>query len=254
MTLRTSSEAAAFSLRSPPALGALAAVLVLTACNGGVTEPPFLAETVTPVSPTVPEMATPTFVVTGIPASMGINDAVFDEFRVFTRQIDNAARTDDSRFFANRGIEYLTVCQERDTSLECTGQPVGTRLEGIYAFNSQTGDVLLMSRDAFATMLDDWWATALHEKSDDYGSGEPRVEGIARWDGNEALAVVSLIAETDHSVTQRQARIFRFIQIADGVWALHVERFLPTYDLVARWLSGTCAECYDYWERWEDSP
>jgi len=127
----------------------------------------------------------PTFVVTGIPSAVRFSDADFDGFRIFSQQIDDAARAGNSRFFANRGIEYLTVCQERDTSVECTGQPAGTRFEGIYAFDSLTGNVQLMKRDEFASMLDDWWATALQEESDANGTGAPRVLGIARWDGNE---------------------------------------------------------------------
>jgi hypothetical protein len=175
---------------------------------------------------------------------------------MFSQEIDDAARAGNSRFFANRGIEYVTVCQERDTSAECAGQPAGTRFEGIYAFDSSNessiGSVRLMPRDEFARMLDDWWATGLHEESDANGTGAPRVLGIARWDGNEALAVVSMIAQTHTDGTQRQARIFRFIRTDAGEWVLHVERFLPTFDLLAPWLSGNCIACYDYWEPWTD--
>ncbi len=201
-----------------------------------------------PPTRTTHPTSAPTFVVTGIPSAMPVTDAAFDEFRTFSRRIDAAARTGDSRFFANRGIEYLTVCQERDTTAECVGQPAGTRFEGIYDFDSLTGTVQMLQRDEFARMLDDWWDTALPAESDENGAGGPRVVGIARWDGFEALAVVSLIAETGTGI-QRQARIFRFILA--GEWVLHVERFLPASDLVTRWLSGTCAECYDYWEPWQ---
>jgi hypothetical protein len=220
------------------------AVLVLLAagCADEAVAPTHTA------SPTASSEPTPSFVVQGVPSALPISDADFADFRAFAAQIAEAVSARDSSFFTNRGIEYITLCEGYDTPPECRGQPAGTKYEGIYAFDETSDAVPILSRDNFAGMLDNWWASASSSASDEYATGEPRLLGLARWDGNEALAIVGLIV--DGSTVQRQLRIFRFIRIAGNEWALHVERRLPVTETMD-WLSGTCAGCYDYFEPWQ---
>src|SRR5450756_2664666 len=149
------------------------AVLVLLAagCADEAVAPTHTA------SPTASSEPTPSFVVQGVPSALPISDADFADFRAFAAQIAEAVSARDSSFFANRGIEYITLCEGYDTPPECRGQPAGTKYEGIYAFDETSDAVPILSRDNFAGMLDNWWASASSSASDEYATGEPRLLG-----------------------------------------------------------------------------
>jgi hypothetical protein len=99
-------------------------------------------------------------------------------------------------------------------------------------------------------MVSEWFTSALPDESDNQGDGAPRLFALAQSSEEELLAITSLIRDAGASAIERQCRVFRF-SLVDGNWALLGELFCYATVASEDWLSGSCAECYDYWEPWE---
>jgi len=250
----------ALSLLSSAALSAA----VLTACDGAVTEPPFLLQS----SPTPTEEATATAAPTptAVLASTVAPDTPttasgavdIDDFRTFATSIDGALTASDGAFFADRGVQMEMTCTGVEQLGPCVEQPAGTVLRGIpgVAWHSDASGI--SPPDKYVAMLQEWLATARPDLSDNYGDGAVRLFALAHSSGGDAdgefLAIATVIRYTGPATEiQRQARIFRFVRGKES-WALRGEILAAVSFTADDWLSGECSECYDYWERWEGTP
>ena len=240
-------------MRALPLLaGAALALLLAAAACDDATKPPFLPE----ASPTATEQATPTSVPdtpTPPPESGGLGG-----FRAFASLVGQALVDRDSSFFAERGLEDEMTCAGDEQLGPCVEQPVGTVLRGIPGAAWQSDAFSLFSPDEYAAMLDEWLDGAKPDQSDAYGDGTVMPYALARsgslGSGEEFLAIVTTILDTGPATeTQRQARIFRFA-FNEGAWSLTGEILAAVTFTAEPWLSGSCSECYDQWERWEGNP
>ena len=232
--------------------GASLALLLTAAACDDATKPPFLPE----ASPSPAATATPTSVPdtpTPPPGSGG-----FGGFRAFASLVGQALVDRDSSFFAERGLEDEMTCAGDEQLGPCVEQPVGTVLRGIPGAAWQSDAFSLFSPDEYAAMLDKWFDGAKPDRSDAYGDGTVMPYALARsgslGSGEEFLAIVTAILDTGPATeTQRQARIFRFA-FNEGAWSLTGEILAAVTFTAEPWLSGSCSECYDQWERWEGNP
>jgi len=181
--------------------------------------------------------------------SMGVASASFEAFRSFAVDVDTAIASEDAGFFATRGVEVEVICSGDEQLGQCTGQPAGTVIRGIpgYAWRSDAGG--LNSRADFEQLVSQWFQAAMPSESDIHGNGAPRLLALAQRADDEFIAIASLIRDTGAASIQRQCRAFRF-SLADNRWVLGGEIFCYATVATEDWLSGSCAECYDYWEPW----
>lgn len=244
--------------------GAALSAAVLTACDSGATEPPFLPET----SPTPAEEATsaPEATPAAVPTPTAIPGTLtpapesggLDGFRAFAARVESALAEGDASFFADRGLEDEMTCAGDEQLGPCVDQPAGTVLRGIPGALWQSDAFWLFSPNEYAAMLGDWLSGARADLADEYGDGGVRLFAIGQPAAGDAdqkfLAIMTAILDTGPaSETQRQARILRFL-LSDGVWRLNADIFAATGFTSKDWLSGKCRECYDRWERWEGTP
>lgn len=208
--------------------GAALLAAVLTACDGGVTEPPFLPET----SPTPAAIATPE-------ATATVATGDLEGFRVFAGQVEAALEGRDVDFFmAIAEMSSMTCPSEFEP--RCEGQPGGTVIEGIWHGRWRSEGTLLTSdsfRDEVTAYLDSLSHPTLYAVAllDRY------VGGII---GGPAFFAVA--ASSDDLLTT--TRVFEFVW-QDGNWRMPLVMEAPV--LAEEWLTGDCDDCYDDWERWE---
>ena len=223
-------------MRALPLLagGTTCAILVAgaVACDEA-TKPPFLPE------------ASPTAETGGL-----------DGFRAFAGQIDAALVEGDGSFFADRGEEIDMTCAGDEQLGPCAGQPAGTVLRGIPGTAWQSDAFALFPTDDYESLLEDWFAEAMLDQSDEFGDGAVKLFALAQLGGgnSEFLAITTAILNTGPATeVQRQARMLRFA-FEEGAWKLRGEILGAVSFTAEPWLSGNCAECYDQWERWEGTP
>jgi len=243
-------------VRALPLLaGASLTLLLAAAACDGATKAPFLPE----ASPTATAEATPTAVPTPAPTATATPaPGSMEDFRAFAALVGQALVDRDSLFFAERGLEDEMTCAGDEQLGPCVEQPVGTVLRGIPGAAWQSDAFSLFSPDEYAAMLDKWFDGAKPDRSDAYGDGTVMPYALARsgslGSGEEFLAIVTAILDTGPATeTQRQARIFRFA-FNEGAWSLTGEILAAVTFTAEPWLSGSCTDCYDQWERWEGNP
>ncbi len=241
--------------------GVTLSAAVLTACNGGATEPPFLPEE----SPTPTAAAQPTAEPTVVAMPTAVSETPtpppesggMDGFRAFAALIDAALAENDASFFAGRGVEDELVCTGEEVLSPCSAYPPGTILRGIpygiYASDASG----LAPPDEYEVMVESWFASARPDRNDEFGSGAPTLYALAHRMANPVaqeayLAIVTAIVLRE-GVDERQSRILAF-QVVEGRWRLIDETFAWPPHTRDQWLSGECTECYDHWERWEGTP
>jgi len=229
-------------------------ISAIAACSEEEEEPASSTSATVSFAPTQtaePQLtALPTAEPTLVPGTPSPN---FEAFRAFAAEIDAAVVAGDAAFFADRGVEVEITCRGDEQLGQCTNQPAGTVIRGIpgYAWRSDAGGV--NPRADFEEFVSDWFAAAIPDESDDRGGGAPRLFALAQSSEDEFLAIASLIRDTgSYPNIQRQCRVFRF-SFVDGNWVLRGEVFCYATLVSEDWLSGACAECYDYWEPWTDS-
>ena len=179
----------------------------------------------------------------------GSASAYFEAFRAFAAEIDAAIASGNAEFFAARGVEIEVTCKGDEQLGQCVNQPVGTILRGIPGGAWQSDAFGVSPRADYEQLVSQWFASALPNESDKYGDGAPRLIALAQWSDEEVLAIGSLIRDIgSQQGIQRQCRVFRFSLVGEN-WVLPGELFCYATATSDDWLSGTCAECYDYWER-----
>ena len=201
-------------------------------------------------TPQVSRSASPTPEPTRI---SGSPSADFEQFRAFAAEIDTAIASGSSAFFAARGIETEITCKGDEQLGQCTNQPAGTIIRGIPGGAWQSDAFALTPRADYEQLVSQWLASALPNESDKYGNGAPRLIALAQSSNEEMLAIASLIRDIgSQQGVQRQCRVFRF-SLVDGNWMLPGGLFCYATPASDDWVSGSCIECYDYWEPWEGS-
>ncbi len=241
----------------------LSVTVVLIACDGGASETPFLVETSpTPATePTLTPEPRPTAILTPrdtpeAPAPPS-ESAGREGFRAFAVLIEGALAESDGSFFAERGVEEEMTCAGDEQLGPCFGLPAGTVLTGIPGATAQSDAFALFTPSEYAAMLEDWFADARPDLSDEYGGGGLTLYALAHQPadggGEEAHQAVVTGIFTSGPDAFRQARILSF-QFLDEQWRFTRELFATVPQTAADWLSGECDLCYDQWERWEGAP
>lgn len=250
-------------------LGSVALILSVwgLACSGGDDDVATLSPTATPSATPVPTWLTataspyssPTPHATAAPVPTHTpgpttEDAAFQAFREFAREIEGAAITADGGFFAERGVEIEVTCTGDEQLGPCTGQASGTVIKGIPGVAWASDASGLTPRSEFADLIEQWFGGALSDESDSYAAGAPRLYALAsNSQSGEFLAMVTLIRDTGPATgIQRQTRVLRFSpvdQLED--WRFVGEIFAAGDFASAYWLYGPCEGCYDYWELWQ---
>ena len=231
--------------------GASLPLLVVAVACDDATRPPFqpsaAASATSEATPTAPATPTPT----AVPESGGT-----EGFRAFAAQVDAALAEGDASFFSDRGEEMEVTCQGDEQLGFCMGQPPGTIFRGIPGTAWQSDAFALFPTDDYESLLEDWFAEAMLDQSDEFGDGAVKLFALAQFGGEdgEFLAITTAILNTGPATeVQRQARMLRFA-FEEGAWKLRGEILGAVSFTAEPWLSGNCTDCYDQWERWEGNP
>jgi hypothetical protein len=227
----------------------VAFVILVAACSGEEETPNETSPSPTTATPSGTREAalTPSAEATPLTGSLS---ADFASFRAFAAEVDAAVSNGDAAFFANRGVEIEVVCRGDEQLGQCMNQPPGTVIRGIQGAAWQSDASALVPRAEYEQLVSEWFTSALPSESDSHGDGPPRLLGLAQSFEGEPYAITSLIRDAGASSIERQCRVFRF-SLVDGNWVLLGEYFCYATVTTEDWLSGKCAECYDYWEPWE---
>ena len=201
---------------------------VLTACDGGASEPPFLFET----SPTPTEEATRE----PPPESGGM-----DGFREFAWLLDDVVQSGNGSLLERQALPAIDYWSG-DAGF------IGAPRERV-----RTGFEYLMSE-------------TLVEESDEFGGGEVRLHALARraeepaYQENRYQAIISAIVPQSYPPREpyRNVTVYEFA-FRDGRWRLvtvfvNPHAGLSVYPFAGAWLRGECDICFDHWERWEGTP
>jgi hypothetical protein len=218
-------------------LGAALSAAVLAACDGGVTEPPFLPETSpTPAdeatfTPAATPTATPTPPETPTPPP---ESGDLDGFRAFAVQIEAAVESREADFFFQSPV----------ISSEHCGPPVcaePTTISGVL-YGGWDSEASPYPLDFVRASL----STYLNYGAELFAIAETHSERGAVMDGPAAFAIIRAPALETGTI-----EVLQFVH-DDGKWRLRMDLEAGTPEGVTNdWLSGDCDRCYDYWERWE---
>lgn len=207
-------------------LGAGLLAAVLTACDGGVTEPPFLLET----SPTPTAIATPQ-------ATATVATGDIESFRVFARQVEAALEGRDADFFMAIAETSSMTCPS-EFEPRCEGQPEGTVIEGIWHGRWRSEGSLQTPDEMVAALVSYLGSLA-----------DPSLHAIGLREGAGLVGELSFFAVVASSDEPEESTyVFEFVP-SGGAWRFASVMEAPV--LAEEWLSGDCDDCYDHWERWE---
>ncbi len=236
-----------------------AAVLVaisVSACgdDGGPTR--------TPSDFTPRESASPSARATAEPSDTPTLGDEFGEFREFAASIADAIVSSDTDFFLGRAFHEKVTCRGDESFGACSGQPAGTVRHGIPGSAFWSDAFYVFTPEEYATNLNRYFDAPVESAFDAYGSGALRLFGIAsELNSNGTVtvymaittAIVDIYPSTGYPIgsNEREAHVFLFNKMPDG-WAFHSEIAAGTLVTSETWLSGACAECYDYFELWEE--
>jgi hypothetical protein len=183
-------------------------------------------------------------------------------FRAFAVQIDAAVKEKNVQFFSGRArFEQVTCPPEPPGELvACADEPPGTVVQ-VLSDISYPFEGAGVSREQFESSLEQWFAGAKPDLSDQYGSGASALYALAsssapRMVGEGAHAIISGIVDwlPDLPPPAERAVLFLTWQFLDGRWQLTSYGSADRPEYIPDWLSGQCAKCYDHWERWEGNP
>jgi hypothetical protein len=182
----------------------------------------------------------------------------FDAFRAFADQIEAALERRDAAFFVERALPTELTCTGEELPLPCAGQPAGKTISGIPSRAWASDASSLLDPEEYALWLEDYFDTPLRDLSDEYGSGSLTLYALAhsQTEGKEVFrAITTSIVDryptgTPIGQTEREAHVFDFVFENDR-WQFVGETVALTSVTSPDWLSGSCAACYDHWERWE---
>jgi len=242
-------EAALLTPTTAP--GVLATVRAPTATVAN-TPSPTAMPTETPAPPLT---ATASPVPTGETGDM-------EGFRAFAVQIEAAVKEKNVQFFSGGArFEEVTCPPEPPAELvACADEPPGTVVQ-VLSDISYPFEGAGVSREQFESSLEQWFAGAKPDLSDQYGSGASALYALAsssapRMVGEGAHAIISGIVDwlPDLPPPAERAVLFLTWQFLDGRWQLTSYGSADRPEYIPDWLSGQCAKCYDHWERWEGNP
>jgi hypothetical protein len=183
-------------------------------------------------------------------------------FRAFAVQIDAAVKEKNVQFFSGRArFEQVTCPPEPPGELvACADEPPGTVVQ-VLSHISYPFEGAGVSREQFESSLEQWFAGARPDLSDQYGSGTPVLYALASspapgmvGEGDHAIVTGIVDWLPDLSGPPERLVLFLTWQFVDGRWELTSYGNAHPPEYIADWLSGQCAKCYDHWERWEGSP
>ena len=166
-------------------------------------------------------------------------------FRAFAPQIQAAVQSADADFFLDRAEISTTTCPN-EFEPRCDGQPEGATFDGIWlAYWRSEGSLLTVEqmRDELSGYLESLSTPELRALAFDSREGEG-----SHITGPTPVSYAVISGEGDPAET---TRIIEF-KFSEGEWrtrVLMVGGPLSEED----WLSGTCTDCYEEWERWEGS-
>jgi len=235
-----------FSLRLL-ALGFLVVTVVGVAACEDEAKPSASSETATSLATVTPTPAVP-------PEDL-------ESFRAFAAQIELAIRSDDVQFFVSRAVIQELTCTEQYGS--CADKPLGTVLTGIPYGLWATEMGAPVPPQEFSGILGSFLEGGRGDLADEYGSGAPslyalaeigsgaRLSSLYRPDERVFMALATAIVPlAGGAPPARRADALLFAK-QSGQWVFLGA--ISSGNLYASWLSGSCADCYDYWERWEGS-
>jgi len=209
----------------------LALPLAAAACDDA-TKPPFLPE-----------------------ASPSAETGGLDGFRAFAGQIGQAIRDADGRLFIERAQPTHIFCTGKEEEpYPCFPHAAGV-VEGIWSERWRTEFVNLVPPEDVASGFESFVSAAAAGESDRFGSGEAALYAIAS--GPEELtfgeSFYAILTAISGRPPGRSTIAYQFI-FRQGRWRLLGEVHAWDESLFVEWLNGTCADCYDQWERWEGTP
>jgi hypothetical protein len=221
---------------------------VLTACDGGVTEPPFLPE----MSPTPTDEAT---------ANATPVAADLQSFRDFVASAIAPAISDGDTeaLVAHARAQHLTCNGEGFAP--CEGEPEGTVLEGIYVTEWATDEVRIVPASEVAEDFAEILGRAPTAVTDEFGGARPALYALATesvgQEGGFLYYAIASAMQFKPPAMEDLVRVIRAYQFAIDTaspagWVM--TGVVRTDTLTHEWLSGKCGECYDHWERWEGTP
>jgi hypothetical protein len=171
----------------------------------------------------------------------GTPNSEFESFREFASQIQAAVRAQDANFFIDNAVLGSLECPNLLHG-DC-GFPYPTTIVGIRVGLWQSEGTVLPP-DEFKRTLGDYLASAprLHSLGAGYGDVGGAIGGPTY------LAILNTSAAPSETTV-----VLEFVNDG-GAWrfSLYLNARTPE-SFINGWTSGTCAECYDYWERWEGS-
>ena len=207
------------------------------------------------------ETAAPPLAATASPVPAGETGGM-EGFRAFAVQIDAAVKGKNVQFFSGRArFEQVTCPPDPPPELvACVDEPPGTVVQVLpqvsYPFEGAG-----VSREQFESELEQWFAGAKPDLSDQYGSSAPALYALASSSaagmvGERAHAIVTGIVDwlPDMPPPAERAVLFFTWQFLDDRWQLISYGSADRPEYIPDWLSGQCAKCYDHWERWEGNP
>jgi hypothetical protein len=183
------------------------------------------------------------------------------EFRAFATEIEEAIDSTNASFFLDRRIEFELTCQGGEALGQCSDLPGGTVIRGIPGSAWRSDAFYAFTVDEYRGNLERYFAAPITSAGDEYGGGGLRLFALAsKGVGGEATymaittAILDLVPSSNVTLDhpEREAHVFFFGETSAG-WGFSSEIAAGFRISAQDWLSGSCALCYDYFERWEGS-
>ena len=238
---------------------------ILAACGDddeGISDAPATS----PTGPNLRPSSTPAFAdaTVTVPATAtpeptpGDAPERFGGFREFAPVFMEALASGDTSFVVDRADRVSVTCEGIEQAGPCSGAGAGEVRSGIpgSAWRSDAGGIF--THEDYAMNLSRYREAALPDLADEYGTGALRLFALGsmlRRDGRTYEVITSSITNqypsTGYSVSEpfREAHVF-YLHHTGAEWRFDGETAAAASITAADWLSGTCTQCYDYWELW----
>lgn len=218
----------------------------------------------TPSSTTAP--STVTFTASPVPtvsvvSPVGSPPAEIQAFREFATEISAAIATKDTGFFTSRAQLTTMTCEGDEQLGPCSGHIAGEVISGIFGAAWQSDASAIFSIEDYTINLQRYFGGAVPGESDPYGSSTVRLYALAYSRGQDAptfwaiaTGILDVYPSTGYLIghSERESHAFRF-DFDGSEWMFVGEIVSGVSAVSAGWLSGTCSECYDYFELWPPS-
>jgi hypothetical protein len=183
----------------------------------------------------------------------GSEPAGFEAFREFAPLVIHAVLAADVAFFTDRADRVTIPCRGVDSLEPCSTH---TGIAG-YAWRSDAGGVF--TDEFYALNLRNYRDGSLPDRMDRFGDGRLRLFAIASEESPDRLtfqvittSITNVYPSTGAQTEPfRESHAFRF-HLDGEEWRFDGEIVAAASVTAEDWLSGDCAQCYDYWERWTE--